>query len=74
MYDIYDVLIDNCRSVALKFGVTKSTCWVVLYRMSKKILNVSQHYGIISWPTGNRAYEIRQGFEEISGFPGSYFK
>lgn len=57
------------RSVADRFGINKSVCWNILYRTCFKILEMNKLYGIIRFPTGNRAQEVITGFHAINGFP-----
>ncbi|XP_018405660.1 PREDICTED: putative nuclease HARBI1 [Cyphomyrmex costatus] len=61
--------IESFRSVADRFGISKSTCWDVLYRTCQSILQVNIRYKIISWPNRERAQKIMRKFEEINGFP-----
>lgn len=60
------------RSVADRFGITKSACWRILYRTCFRILKVNTQLGIISFPMGNKTEEIINGFKAINGFPGMH--
>jgi len=54
--------------VADRFGISKSTCWDVLYRTCKILLKVNIRYKIISWPNRERALRIMREFKAINGF------
>ncbi|KAG5880713.1 hypothetical protein JTB14_025556 [Gonioctena quinquepunctata] len=62
--------MESFRSVSDRFGVSKSTCWAVLYRTCFKILKLNQIFNIISWPSRQRAFDIAEAFREINGFEG----
>ncbi|CAH2011892.1 unnamed protein product [Acanthoscelides obtectus] len=62
--------LESFRSVGDRFGISKSTCWDVLYRTCHSILALNQHFGIIAWPTGENALGIIRCFQEISRFKG----
>ncbi|KAB0803254.1 hypothetical protein PPYR_00224 [Photinus pyralis] len=62
--------LESFRSVASRFNVSKSTCWDILQRTSKRLLNVNALYGIIKWPTEEEALLTMQSFERRSHFPG----
>ncbi|XP_044755879.1 uncharacterized protein LOC123314580 [Coccinella septempunctata] len=59
--------MESFRSVGDRFGVTKSTCWEVLYRTCHRILATNEIFKIICWPTGERALSIMQSFQALSG-------
>ncbi|KAJ8949671.1 hypothetical protein NQ314_008132 [Rhamnusium bicolor] len=61
--------MESFRSVADRFGISKSTCWEVLYRMCNLLLKVNMHYNIISWPNRERQVEISNNFN-INNFAG----
>ncbi|KAB0801865.1 hypothetical protein PPYR_04051 [Photinus pyralis] len=65
-----DTTYEEFRSVASRFNVSKSTCWDILQRTSKRLLNVNALYGIIKWPTEEEALLTMQSFERRSHFPG----
>lgn len=60
------------RSVADRFGVTKSTCWSILYRICYRMIKVNTQYAIICWPSRQRSLKIMSEFERISGIPGKF--
>ncbi|KAK9685406.1 DDE superfamily endonuclease [Popillia japonica] len=43
--------MESFRSIGDRFGISKSTCWSVVYRISFKILEINRMYKIISWPS-----------------------
>lgn len=57
------------RSVAERFGVSKSTCWNVLYRTCDLLYKVQNVYKVIHWPDRERQQEISNAFSR-HGFPG----
>lgn len=59
------------RSVADRFGISKSSCWEVLHRVSQKLLQVNDVWKIIAWPSDVRAIQNMNRFEEVDGFPGA---
>ncbi|CAH1373259.1 unnamed protein product [Tenebrio molitor] len=70
MIMIWSLSNQECfRSVADRFGVSKSTCWDILYRNLHLLLKVNKKFKIISWPSQARQEEIREHFQ-VHGFPG----
>lgn len=61
--------IESFRCVANRFGITKSTCWKVVMRIGKLLLNVNRRNKIISWPKRERQIEIAHGYSQ-NGFTG----
>lgn len=57
------------RSVANRFGLSKSTCSAVLRRTCLMLLEINNHYRIISWPDRERQQAIAQNFG-VEGIPG----
>lgn len=57
------------RSVADRFGITKSTCWQIVHRIACLLLEVNEKFKIISWPNHNRQQTISNYFRKY-GFPG----
>lgn len=56
--------------MADRFGISKSTCWDVLYRTCNLLLEVNKRFKIINWPSRERQHEISRNFQ-INGFPGN---
>jgi hypothetical protein len=61
--------VESFRSVADRFGVSKSACWRILYRTGHRLVNCNRRFKIISFPAGADAERVMTEFEEISGFP-----
>lgn len=66
-------LFFNFRSVADRFGVSKSTCWATLYKTCEQILEVNTRFKVIAWPSRERTESISVGFRALNGFEGKYF-
>ncbi|KAB0793030.1 hypothetical protein PPYR_12650 [Photinus pyralis] len=62
--------LESFRSVADRFGISKSTCWDVLYRTCKMLLQANERYKIITWPNAARSLIISEHFRQLNGFPG----
>ncbi|KAK5648278.1 hypothetical protein RI129_003170 [Pyrocoelia pectoralis] len=62
--------MESFRSVACRFNVSKSTCWDVLKRTSRRLLEVNKLYGIIRWPTEHEGLQTMRMFEMRSQIPG----
>lgn len=61
---------ESFRSVSDRFGITKSTCWSILYRTCDRILQLNKNFKVLCWPTTQRANDIIEAFQVINGFPG----
>ncbi|KAK4882566.1 hypothetical protein RN001_005885 [Aquatica leii] len=61
--------MESFRSVACRFNVSKSTCWDVLKRTSRRLLEVNRLYGIIRWPTEHEGLQTMRMFELRSQIP-----
>ncbi|XP_066585434.1 uncharacterized protein [Prorops nasuta] len=72
--------LESLRSVAERFGISKSNCWNALYRACFLIQKINQTYGIIKWPNAERQAHIAQGFSRnnfvgvIGCIDGSYIR
>lgn len=62
--------MESFRSVSDRFGITKSTCWSVLYRTCFKILELNKNFKIIVWPSRERSLSIMEAFQAVNGFEG----
>ncbi|KAF2895815.1 hypothetical protein ILUMI_10362 [Ignelater luminosus] len=51
-------------------SLSKSTCWAVLYRMCKLLLEINAHHQIIAWPSQAKAETIIGKFKRRYGMPG----
>lgn len=58
------------RSVAERFGVSKSTCSDIVYRTCKLLLKVNDKFKIICWPSQQSQQTISQAFGV--SFPGRF--
>ncbi|XP_066585492.1 uncharacterized protein [Prorops nasuta] len=58
--------LESLRSVAERFGVSKSMCWKVLYRACNILVDINKTYQIIKWPNRERQIQITQGFSKDS--------
>ncbi|KAF2891511.1 hypothetical protein ILUMI_14662, partial [Ignelater luminosus] len=56
-------------SVANRFCISKSTCWTVLYRMCKLLLEINAHHQIIAWPSQAKAETLIGKFKRRYGMP-----
>ncbi|KAI4455693.1 hypothetical protein MML48_9g00008709 [Holotrichia oblita] len=65
----YLVNIESFRSVANRFGISKSTCWDVLYRTCKLVLAMNNKYKVLWWPNRQRSVQIIEAFKR-KGMPG----
>lgn len=61
---------ESFRSISDRFGITKSTCWSILYRTCFRILELNKTFKVLCWPTRQRAINIMGAFQAINGFPG----
>jgi hypothetical protein len=66
-------MIDMCRSVADRFGVSTSTAWKCTINICNALVCLNQIRHIIRWPDGNHARQIAQAFRRNAGFPGKLF-
>ncbi|KAF2891813.1 hypothetical protein ILUMI_14360 [Ignelater luminosus] len=62
--------LESLRSVVNRFCISKSTCWAVLYRMCKLLLEINSHHQIIAWPSQAKAKTIIGKFKRRCGMPG----
>lgn len=64
---------ESYRSVARRFGVSRSTAWQCVSRVSLALMELNATDKIISWPNAGRRDVIKAGFQKAdnSGFPGT---
>nr|CAI5853405.1 unnamed protein product [Callosobruchus analis] len=62
--------MESFRSVPDRFGVSKSTCWSVLYSVCNQIMKLNRVFRIISWLSRQKALRIIEDFTLINGLEG----
>lgn len=57
------------RSIADRFGISKSTAHACVLRAVKVILDFNDKYSVVKWPCCEKAIVIAAAFESAYGFP-----
>jgi predicted DNA-binding protein YlxM (UPF0122 family) len=66
----YIANLESFRSVADRFGISKSTAWSSFYKTCLKILELNRRFLIIAWPGMRQALRNVDAFERKANFPG----
>lgn len=56
------------RQLGILFGVTKSSAWIVIGRVSSWLVSISHEH--IKWPNQEDIVSVSNGFERMKGIPG----
>ncbi|KAJ8930649.1 hypothetical protein NQ314_016564 [Rhamnusium bicolor] len=62
--------LESFRSVADRFGISKSTAWSVFYKTCLKLIRINEIYLIITWPSERQAINNINAFRRKANFPG----
>ncbi|XP_031337197.1 putative nuclease HARBI1 [Photinus pyralis] len=62
--------MESIRSVANRFGISNSTCWMVLYKICNMLVQLSLQHRLIAWPSPNSLQVTCNSFQQHFGMRG----
>ncbi|XP_031355109.1 putative nuclease HARBI1 [Photinus pyralis] len=62
--------MESIKSVANRFGISKSTCWMVLYKICNMLVQLSLQHRLIAWPSPNSLQVTSNSFQQRFGMRG----